>query len=491
MPSLPLRALTRPRNLALLAVFVVLVGLRLGLPYVLRWQLVEQADAALVGRVDLADLDLSLLRGGVTLHGVAVHARELPATGAAPESPVFEARRLWAQISGLALLGRTLEIEELELDGFAVRIERTRDGLVLRVPVAAAPSGEPQPVPVEEPPSAWFFAAGSVALRDGRLALIDHTVGEPAQELALNVRDLSAPDLAFAIDPAGGERSQQAPQRAQRAEGERSQQASQRAQRAEGERSQPGRARIGEGSLGLDASVEQRREGPSVVSRLRLVNLPVGDARPYLAMFGWRGLAARLDAELEHRFASGGAHELAGRVALSDVAVEVPGLEPVAFEPGSSELGTAGRGRVDELAALLAASPGLGLRLRGATSDDDVRVQKEQALLAELQETSGLRALGQLGEIGTRRAVRRWLGSALAAQSVDAEQLGALADARAATVQRALVAGHGIAALERLVLEPASLAPEPTLARVDVAIAEIRAPEALPQVGGPGPGGGR
>src|SRR5262245_50879462 len=107
------------------------VGARLGLPYALRPLLVERADRALQGRVELADLDLSLLRGGVTLHGVAVYAAERPAPGAPEPPPVFEARRLWTQIGWLALLSRTLEVEELELDGFQVRLVREAAGLVL------------------------------------------------------------------------------------------------------------------------------------------------------------------------------------------------------------------------------------------------------------------------------------------------------------------------------------------------------------------------
>ena len=97
---------------------------------------------------------------------------------------------------------------------------------------------------------------------------------------------------------------------------------------------------------------------------------------------------------------------------------------------------------------------------------------QEQALLAELRATSGLRALGQLGEIGTRRAVRKylearlagqdapletgqraWLEAQLVAQSVAPAQLAALADARAAAAQQALVSEYGIKP-ERLSLGP-------------------------------------
>ena len=47
----------------------------------------------------------------------------------------------------------------------------------------------------------------------------------------------------------------------------------------------------------------------------------------YLSAFGWSDLAGTLDATIEHRFETGGAHEVSGTLSLSDVAVSVPSLE--------------------------------------------------------------------------------------------------------------------------------------------------------------------
>jgi uncharacterized protein involved in outer membrane biogenesis len=140
--------LRRPRNrLILLAVVLVGVIVRIAVPNALRPWIVSELDAALVGRVALEDLDLSLLRGGVTLHGLAVFSDELPprATEPAPEAepkpPLFEAERLAVEISWLSLLARTLRIEAFEIERFAVRLERKPEGLVL-----------PRPVPRDAPP---------------------------------------------------------------------------------------------------------------------------------------------------------------------------------------------------------------------------------------------------------------------------------------------------------------------------------------------------
>ena len=140
--------LRRPRNRVLLGVLALLVAVRIALPYVLRPIIVDQADKALVGRIALADLDLSLIRGGVTLHGLEVYPDELPPPGtpvdpaAEAKKPLFSAGRLWTQISWLQLLLKTIDVEEFELDDFAVRVDRLKDGLVLPKP---APSTEPEP----------------------------------------------------------------------------------------------------------------------------------------------------------------------------------------------------------------------------------------------------------------------------------------------------------------------------------------------------------
>ncbi|MBM4335582.1 MAG: DUF748 domain-containing protein [Deltaproteobacteria bacterium] len=162
--------------------------------------------------------------------------------------------------------------------------------------------------------------------------------------------------------------------------------------------------------------------------------------------------------------------------------------EPVVFVAGNSELAPEGAERIEQIAGLLSGSPGIALTLSGGTSESDLRVLRERALLAELEATSGVRALGQLGEIGTRRAVRNHLGAKLAGQpapalepeqetwleekvaasAIDAAALQTLAATRAAAVHGLLVREHGIAE-RQLVIGPPST--EPPLAKPGVAIA--------------------
>jgi hypothetical protein len=117
---------------------------------------------------------------------------------------------------------------------------------------------------------------------------------------------------------------------------------------------------------------------------------------------------------------------------------------------------------LEQIAGLLAASPGIALTLRGSVSATDVRALQEQDLLAELRESWAL---------GTRRTVRAhleakakgeeaepldpdaqaWLDEQASAREIAPERLAALCDARARAVQQALVSEHGIAT-ERLAL---------------------------------------
>ncbi|MBK7948065.1 MAG: DUF748 domain-containing protein [Deltaproteobacteria bacterium] len=278
-----------PRRRVGLAVVVVLLITRALLPVVLRPMLVERADEALVGHVELDDLDLSLLRGGLTLHGVSVHLDERPAT--AP--PLFEARRLWTQISWLALLSRTIEIEDFELEGFAVRLDRDADGLRLprlaETDAAAAEEDEEL-----EPARPWSFAADAVSLRDGHIELADHTVrGEP-EKFDLAIEDLTARELAVRTVPGDDE---------------------------------PGRiaidAKLDQGAVSLTSWIQPYAEGVDVRSTLVLDDIPIDKLRAYLADFGWRELSGTVDASLEHRFESGGAHLLSGKTALSDLQITV------------------------------------------------------------------------------------------------------------------------------------------------------------------------
>ena len=318
------RPFARRRNRVLLVVLAAVLGTRIALPHVIRRVAVDQADKALVGRIELDDVDLSLLTGGITLHGLRVFANEAaPATGrmsstdatppsdteaAAPiagegapgAAPVFSATRLAVRFGFVALLHRIVEVQRFELDGFAVSLDRAKSG-VLIVP-APAPAPEPPPAPKPDDSPGWGVLIRHVALHDGRIGFRDFAVGEPPQRIEGVLPSLEAGNLALLITQGGVE---------------------------------PGTialdAGIEDGALHLDVSIESRAAGPAYESHLVLTNLPIARGRVYIPRVGWSDLGGRLDLDLVHRFESQGAHTVRGTVALRDVAVRVKDLDEPAL----------------------------------------------------------------------------------------------------------------------------------------------------------------
>src|SRR5438046_1291511 len=92
------------RRRRVLLALAVLLALRAALPVVVRRQLVSRASEALHARVDVGDVDLALLRGGIALKDVAIR----PA-GAAPDAPPLIAwKRFAVAVRWLPLLRHTV-----------------------------------------------------------------------------------------------------------------------------------------------------------------------------------------------------------------------------------------------------------------------------------------------------------------------------------------------------------------------------------------------
>ncbi len=328
-------AMRRPRNLVLLGLVVLAIGVRIALPEVLRRVIVSQADAALVGRIELDDLDLSVLFGGVTFKGLRVYTDELPALASGPtatptspaasasapdgappappadvKAPLFSAKRLAVDLGWLAVLRKTVDIESVELEGFAVRLDRAADGgVVLPAPVPKEGPAAPEPA---KPGSPWKVRIDALALRDGQIGFRDFAVGKKPAQFEVGLDSLQAKDLALVIDASG---------------------------------SKPGEihlaAEIGAARLALDAVYTMKAAGPAVDAHIHLADFPIGGARVYLPDLGWSDLQGNLSAEIHHVFELGGAHTLSGTIVLADVGVTVPGIEkaPLAWKRLEVEIG--------------------------------------------------------------------------------------------------------------------------------------------------------
>jgi Domain of Unknown Function (DUF748) len=374
MPRLDLAtlkgALRRRRNLILLGVLVFLVAVRIALPYILRREIVSQADQAITGHLELDNLDLSLFRGGVTLHGLRVYAEKRPpppppghesGSAAKPEAkpevvvperaPVFSVSHLWVEIGWLALVRKTLAVQEIELDTFAVRLDRARDGgLVIPRPL---PSPGPAPPAPEKKGSPWKVLVERLHLLDGQIGFRDFAVAEKPQEFETRVEDLDAQDLALVIDASGAK---------------------------------PGKikleALIGGGRFSLEANYAMTRAGPALDSHLTLADFPIGGTRVYLPDLGWSDLHGLFSANLHHHLEIGGAHHASGTVALTDVAMIVPGITepPLAWKNLSVEIESLNVvGRTAAVSKVLLEGAHVLLDPQGQTFVPALRLKKAEA----------------------------------------------------------------------------------------------------------------
>lgn len=241
-----------PRRLVLAAgvVLALLLLLRLLLPAAIERGAAWAGPRYLGLPVRIANVDLGLLRGRVTIEGLAIGNRPdavLPAfvsapprvpaatsAGTSPSSPqpaaspdesaaaipepapeapaeapvLFGWDRVFLDLDWAALFSRTLRLSALEIEAPRVRVERSADGRI--DPLAHArptvPSSEPEPEAAEpEPPGEpWAIAIGRLVLQDPDLRLVDEASGQVLVELALEELGLDGIGLRGADLDLGG-----------------------------------------------------------------------------------------------------------------------------------------------------------------------------------------------------------------------------------------------------------------------------------------------
>jgi hypothetical protein len=156
--------------------------------------------------------------------------------------------------------------------------------------------------------------------------------------------------------------------------------------------------------------------------------------------------------------------------------VEAIAPAPITFRPGRADLAPDGDRQVEQLAAFLAARPGIGVTLEAAPTARDARWLREQGLREELGRQGVLGALRSLPRRGAREAIRaalearardeegpvdpgqaelleRWVAER---PPIPPERLRALAEARLALVEVLLRERHGIGAERIARREPAA-----------------------------------
>jgi len=303
--------------------FGILVAVRVGLPLALRPILASQASQLLRAHVEVGDVDLALLWGGVALEDVAVRATAEPdaaaTPGESPAPPLIAWKRLAVSVYWLPLLRKTVRLRELEIESPRVRLDRLMNGQLnllallpgsteapapeatppAATPPAATPPAEAQPTaaPPAEASAGWTYGLDRFVLRDGGLRFRDFTIKD-SEPVEVNLAAVEVNDIALSPGLYG----------------------------------EPARLHVAldvdQGSIRLDARLTVREAwAMAAEAELEVKRLPVHRARVYVPKVGWSALEGFLDAALTYRFDSGTQSELRGTATLSDFTVRVPKID--------------------------------------------------------------------------------------------------------------------------------------------------------------------
>ncbi|HUI28262.1 MAG TPA: DUF748 domain-containing protein [Candidatus Kryptonia bacterium] len=282
----------------------IVLAVRAGLPEVLRRVLASQASQALRAPVEIGDVDLALLRGGVTLKDVAVRSRSEVA-GAESAGPVLISwKRLTVELHYLALFSKTIQLREVVLESPRVALDRLADGqlnLLALVPASSPqPAGSPTPAPEAAATPGWGFGIDRFTLRDGGVHFRDLEV-ENSEPIDINLEAVEVREIALRPGLYG----------------------------------QPSQIHLAlaadDASLGLDARLTLREAGMALEADLAAQNLPLRRARFYIPNVGWSALQGHVDATLAYRFETGTQNEVRGVASVRDLTVQVSQFEEPAL----------------------------------------------------------------------------------------------------------------------------------------------------------------
>jgi hypothetical protein len=162
-------------GITLTILFIALAVLRIMLPGIIVNQTAKQIPNKLNAQGSLGGIALALLKGSTTLNDFTLDQPE-----GFGDKPLLHVDRLHAAVRVRSLIGETLRVKTIQLDGATINLVRNKDGimnvqsLARDSEVEAKEAAEPKAILIEE-------------LRIGKLHLnfLDHSLGDQGFSLAL------------------------------------------------------------------------------------------------------------------------------------------------------------------------------------------------------------------------------------------------------------------------------------------------------------------
>lgn len=305
---------------------LVLVVVRLALPFVLRLVIASQASKALHARVEVGGVDLALYKLGVALKDVAVYAASPPADpgaasggptpgatpaaaadghAAADAAPLIAWKRFAISIRWLPLFKKAVILRDIEMDAPSVALDRLADGkLNLMALIASSDAAAtPSPTPAETAPegSGWGFGLDHLMLRDGGLRFRDFKLKD-SEPIELNIPTVEVTDVYFIPGQYG------APSKVSVT------------------------VAVDKGSLQVEATFTQVSATENQLEAYAKVrNLPLRRARLYIPRVGWSAMEGGFDADITYNFDTEKQSALRGSATVTDFAVRVANLDEPAL----------------------------------------------------------------------------------------------------------------------------------------------------------------
>jgi len=180
---------------------VIVVALRLALPFAIEKVAERQASAALGVPLRVGDVDLRLLWGGLAIEDLRIGDKRQPLDVAEidPAHALFALEHAYARIAWLDLLRGRLHLRELDVAAPHVRVAREADGRIEPLPVRPA-AAEAAPAEAAESGAGLRLTVDQFVLRSARLGLLD-AADATRELLAFDLDELTLAN--FALDQEG------------------------------------------------------------------------------------------------------------------------------------------------------------------------------------------------------------------------------------------------------------------------------------------------